>query len=301
MSFLAQIIGESFLSGNLILGMFFTIYALIVGIISSSLGIGGGFITTPSLILIGVEPGYAIGTVLFMIIFTAFSATVAYSRREKLIEYRLGIFTAAFTVIGAIFGSLSSSILTDQAPELFRLIFVVFLIPIAVKMIFYPKRKKVSNKDSPNDVETEEIGHDEIIFYGFERREVLSSILGLIAGFSSGLLGIGGGVVMVPILVHIGKLSIHKAAATSMFIMIFTSIAGAFIKISNGQVHPDLAIFLVIGIIIGAQIGPRLVRKVNTVQLQRIFGFTMIIALISIAIGRDQFIEIFRSILSLFS
>ena len=132
----SQIIGDSFLGGDLILGVFFTIFALIVGILSSALGIGGGFITTPSVILIGVEPGYAIGTVLFMIIFTAFSATLAYSRRKGLIEYRVGILTAAFTVIGAVFGSLSSSILTDQAPELFRLIFVGFLIPIAVKMIF---------------------------------------------------------------------------------------------------------------------------------------------------------------------
>lgn len=298
--FFGQIIGDTFLREDLILGLFFTIFAIIVGFISSALGIGGGFITTPSLILIGVEPGYAIGTVLFMIIFISLSATLAYSRKEKLIEYKVGSLTAVFAVIGAFFGSVSSTILVYQAPDLFRLIFAVFLIPIAIKMIFFPKKKKLNNNSTNSNKESEEIEHDEIIFFGFERREVLSAILGLVAGFSSGLLGIGGGVVMVPILVHVGKISIHKAAATSMFIMIFTSISGAFIKISNGQIHPDLSIFLIIGIVIGAQIGPRLVKRVNTVQLQRIFGFTMIIALISIAIGRDQIIEIIRSITSIF-
>ena len=87
---------------------------------------------------------------------------------------------------------------------------------------------------------------------------------------------------MVPILVSVGKVPMHKAVATSMFIMIFTSIAGAGVKITNGQVHPDLAIFLVIGIIIGAQIGARLVKRVNTIALQKIFGIMMIVALISI-------------------
>ena len=114
--------------------------------------------------------------------------------------------------------------------------------------------------------------------------------MGLVAGFASGLLGIGGGVVMVPVLIIVGKISMHKAVATSMFIMIFTSIAGVAIKISQGHIHPDLAIFLVIGIIIGAQIGPRLIQKINTKLLQQIFGLVMIFALITIAIGRDQVI-----------
>jgi len=66
--------------------------------------------------------------------------------------------------------------------------------------------------------------------------------------------------------------------------MIFTSIAGAGVKLTNGQVHPDLAIFLIIGIIIGAQIGARLVKRVNTIALQRFFGLMMIVALISIVL-----------------
>jgi len=285
-----QIIGDSILEGNIVVGLLFSFFSFVVGIASSALGIGGGFITTPSLILIGIEPGYAIGTVLIMIIFTSLSATLAYSRKKDLIEYKTGILTALFTVFGAIAGSLISTELADKAPDVFRLVFAIFLIPVAIKMIVFPKEKKQKN------IEIEEIEQNEKMIFGFEQREILCAVLGLVAGMASGLLGIGGGVVMVPILVHIGKLSMHKAVATSMFIMIFTSIAGASIKITSGQVHPDLAIFLILGIILGAQIGPRLVKRINTKQLQQIFGFIMIIALITIALGRDQLVEMIQSI-----
>ncbi len=288
-----QIIGDQYLS-SIIDGIFFSIFALVVGIISSSLGIGGGFITTSSLILLGVEESYAIGTVLFMIIFTALSATIAYARQPQRIEYRSGLLIASTTVIGAITGSFTSSYLATESPEVFRIIFAVCLFPVAIKMIFFPKVKKETL-----EVE-EEIEHDEIVFFGFERREIWSTLFGLVAGFASGLLGIGGGVVMVPILIHVGKLSIHKAVATSMFIMIATSIAGAAVKISMGQIYPDLALFLILGIIIGAQIGPRLVKKIDTKLLQQIFGFMMIVALVFIAVDRTQIISFLQGILGIF-
>ena len=242
---LLQFIGDPIITDPLG-GLLSVIFAFFVGIISSALGVGGGFITTPSLIILGIGEVFAIGTVLFMIIFTALSSTIAYSRQKGLTEYRTGLLIATTTIIGSISGSITSSILAVEDPQLFRIVFAVCLFPIAIKMIFYPKERKKVNAI------TEEIEHDEIIFLGFEKRELLSTLFGLVAGFSSGLLGIGGGVVMVPILVTVGKMPMHKAVATSMFIMIFTSIAGAGVKLTNGQVHPDLAFFLVIGIIIGA-------------------------------------------------
>lgn len=272
-----QFVGENIITDP-IQGVLASIFAFFVGIISSALGVGGGFITTPSLIIFGISEVNAVGTALFMIIFTALSSTVAYSRREGFIEYRTGLLIATTTIIGSISGSLTSSILAVEDPQLFRIVFAVCLIPIAIKMIIYPKERR---KGATSE---EEIEHDEVIWKGYEQREILSTVFGLVAGFSSGLLGIGGGVIMVPILVTLGKIPMHKAVATSMFIMIFTSIAGAGVKITRGQVHPDLAIFLIIGIIIGAQVGARLVRRVNTIHLQRIFGSMMIVALISIVL-----------------
>ncbi len=274
---ITQFIGEPIVTDP-IQAVFAIVFSFFVGILSSALGVGGGFITTPSLIILGIDEAYAVGTALFMIIFTALSSTFAYSRQPGLIEFRSGLLIATTTIIGSISGSITSSVLAVEDPQLFRIVFAVCLIPIAIKMILYPKeRKKGSSAE-------EEIEHDDVIWYGYEKREIYSTVLGLIAGFSSGLLGIGGGVVMVPILVTIGKMPMHKAVATSMFIMIFTSIAGAGVKFTQGQTHPDLALFLIIGIVLGAQVGARLVKRVNTIHLQRIFGFMMIVALISIVI-----------------
>ena len=283
------LIGDQYLT-NILDGIFFSIFALFVGIISSALGIGGGFITTPSLILFGVEESYAIGTVLFMIILTSISATIAYTRQPQRIEYRTGLLIAVTTVIGAITGSFTSSYLATEAPEVFRIIFAICFFPISIKMIFFPKEKKEASENK------DEIEHDEVVLFGFEKREILSTMCGLIAGFSSGLLGIGGGVLMVPILVHVGKLSMHKAVATSMFIMIATSIAGATVKITMGQIYPDLAFFLILGIVVGAQIGPRLAEKINTRVLQQIFGFAMILALFLIAVDRNLVIAFIQGI-----
>ncbi len=271
-----------FIGDNIITDPFQAIFAIIfsffVGILSSALGVGGGFITTPSLMIADIEETHAIGTVLFMIIFTAISSTIAYSRQSGLIEYRSGLLIATTTIIGSISGSITSSILAVEDPQLFRIVFVLCLIPIAIKMILYPKERRRGASSE------EEIEHDDVVWYGYEKREIYSTVFGLVAGFSSGLLGIGGGVVMVPILVTLGKIPMHKAVATSMFIMIFTSLAGAGVKITQGYFHPDLALFLIIGIVLGAQVGARLVKRVNTIHLQRIFGFMMIIALISIVL-----------------
>ncbi len=292
---ITQLIGELILN-NFFEGLLFTFFAFFVGIISSSLGVGGGFITTPSLIILGINEAFAVGTVLFMIIFTAISSTIAYSRQSNMIQFRTGLLVAITSVIGAVCGSFTRSYFAVESPALFRLIFTICLIPIAIKMILYPKqRKKGINTKGEGEIE-----HDEIIWFGFEKREIWCTLFGFIAGFSSGLLGIGGGVVMVPILIHLGKIPMHKAVATSMFIMIFTSIAGAVIKLGMGQVHPDLALFLILGIILGAQIGPLIVQRIDTVNLQKIFGGMMIIALISIAVGRDQVVGFIQSFLSLF-
>ncbi|UCG90764.1 MAG: sulfite exporter TauE/SafE family protein [Candidatus Heimdallarchaeota archaeon] len=288
-----QIIGDPYLS-NLADGILFSIFAFVLGIIASALGVGGGFITTPSLILLGVEESFAIGTVLFMIIFIALSATIAYARQPNTIEYRTGLLIAITSVVGALLGSLTSSYLATEDPQIFRIVFVLLLTPIAIKMIFFPKQKKKVLETS--EEVSEGVEHDEIVLFRFERGELWSTLLGLVAGFASGLLGIGGGVVMVPILIHVGKLSMHKAVATSMFIMIATSIAGAAVKISMGQVYPDLAFFLILGIIVGAQFGPRIARKINTKRLQQIFGFVMILALISIAIGRDYIVALIQGL-----
>ncbi|MHA1839740.1 MAG: sulfite exporter TauE/SafE family protein [Candidatus Ranarchaeia archaeon] len=248
-------------------GILFTAFAVGVGVLSALLGLGGGFITTPVLIVIGLPPALVIGTVLAMILFTSVSSSLAYSRQKK-ICYKIGFLTAIPTIVGAVIGSVQSSIINT---EFFKILFVICLFPIAIKMCFsHSKTCRVTENFGENNQEiTSTLG----------KRELKTATLGFVSGLLSGFLGIGGGVIMVPVLLHVGRLSMHRAVATSTFIMMFTSLSGLMVKIAFNQIYMDLAVFLIIGITLGSQIGAHLCAKVSSNGLQQLFGLIMIITL----------------------
>jgi len=100
---------------------------------------------------------------------------------------------------------------------------------------------------------------------------------GLGIGLLSGLLGIGGGVFLVPILTGWFALDQHKAHGTSLAVVVPTGIAGALIYGYHGTLDVTLSIQLAIGGVIGAAIGARLMRKIPAARLKRLFGIMLII------------------------
>jgi hypothetical protein len=101
--------------------------------------------------------------------------------------------------------------------------------------------------------------------------------LSFFAGVSSGLLGIGGGALMVPILHFVLAFPMHLAVATSVFTMVFTSVSGVATHIYFGNVQFDYATILIIGVIFGAQIGTYVAKRTSSRTLRRIFGLLLII------------------------
>jgi hypothetical protein len=97
------------------------------------------------------------------------------------------------------------------------------------------------------------------------------------AGFFSGLLGIGGGTLMVPILHFVLCFPIHLAVATSAFTMIFTSISGVTTHLVLGNVRFDYALLLSVGVILGAQIGAYAAKRTSSKNLRRIFGVVLVV------------------------
>jgi uncharacterized membrane protein YfcA len=108
----------------------------------------------------------------------------------------------------------------------------------------------------------------------------LGLVLSFFGGLSSGLLGLGGGALMVPILHLTMNFPMHVTVATSMFIMVLTSISGAATHFSLGNVHTSHAVFLCIGVIFGAQLGAYFSKKISGKGLRRMFG--MVLFLVSI-------------------
>jgi uncharacterized membrane protein YfcA len=103
------------------------------------------------------------------------------------------------------------------------------------------------------------------------------AIAGFVVGILSGLLGVGGGIFMVPILVTYFQLSQHAAQATSMAIVIPTALASSLIYGFHGNVDINLALNLIIGSIIGASIGARVMKKIPAIRLKQIFSALLII------------------------
>lgn len=100
---------------------------------------------------------------------------------------------------------------------------------------------------------------------------------GLVAGFMSGLLGVGGGVVMVPLLVFIASFTQHGAHATSLAAVIAIGAVGATTFAVDGEIDLGIAVFLAVGSLFGAPLGARLMHRIPEVSLKIAFGVLMIL------------------------
>jgi len=251
--------------------------SFLVGIVAAMAGIGGGVFIVPMLILLyGLEPACASGTSIAMIVFTSLSSTLRYSRQKR-IDYLLGLALAATTVPGAFLGAYATSIINRQ---ILGLIFAFFLIFIAIRMLIGKGRKendeKMKIRVKNGKIRKLVDSYGKVFTYSVNFW--LTPVLGLVAGFFSGLLGIGGGAVLVPAMNLAIGVPIHITVATSMFIMIFTSISGALTHFWLQHIRFDYAAMLILGIIFGAQIGAHYAAKVSAKNLRRVFGVVLFIA-----------------------
>jgi uncharacterized protein len=100
---------------------------------------------------------------------------------------------------------------------------------------------------------------------------------GLLAGVMSGLLGVGGGVVMVPLLVYVAKQTQHQAHATSLAAVVAMGAVGAATFASDGEVEVELALALAAGSLFGAPLGARLMARTAEGSLKIAFGVLMLL------------------------
>ena len=253
------------------MAVFIAIYAVGVGTISSMVGIGGGIFNTPLLmILFFLSAQVAPATALVAALFLAIASSISYWRQNpRPIIHKVGLFLAISTAPGSIIGVALRTMISDD--YVLRLIFGVSLMPVAIKMLFAARRKK-------GDITSELATYDMSSLT--DKRLAISLFGGFIGGISAGLLGIGGGAVVVPVLSILMGLPMHAAVATSMFTMMITASAGTAMNYINGFINPYYAISLGIGMVIGAQFGSRLAPRVNSVQLKRVFGIILVFPLV---------------------
>ena len=245
--------------------------AFLVGIIAAMTGLGGGVFMVPLLSLAYDSSSHqAIGTSLATIVFTSLSSAIGYWRQRR-IDYKVGLILTLTTVPGAFVGAYLTRFIEEK---LLGLIFGVFLIFVALRMAFQFDLYRIQIP------RIGKIWHRKIVDSGgaifeYDTNVNLGLVLSFFGGLSSGLLGIGGGALMVPILHLTMNFPMHVTVATSMFIMVFTSISGAATHFSLGNVQIYHAVFLCIGVIFGAQIGAYFSRNISGKGLRRMFGVVL--------------------------
>jgi uncharacterized membrane protein YfcA len=234
---------------------------VLAGLLGSVLGLGGGILIIPMLTLVfGVPMHQAIGASLVCVIATSSGAAGLYVKRG-LCDMRLGMTLELATTLGAIAGGMVAGLLK---PQTLSILFSALLIYTALTML----RKKDRMKNTGN------LNHEE----GPHKIRHLPWGMGasFFAGNVSGLLGVGGGIVKVPVMYLLMRVPLKTAVATSNFMIGVTASAGAFVYFSRGEVHPLVAGSTMLGVFLGATLGSRLLPKIKAEYLKKAFVFILI-------------------------
>lgn len=236
------------------------ILLILIGIAGSSLGsligLGGGIIVVPALLYLGslsifgdIPPQVAVGTSLFTMIFTGLSSTLAYMK-HKTVDYKSGFIFLIGSGPGSILGAWVTEALNLKS---FNLFFGLFIIFVSMVLLLKDRLKPIPYKKDKGIVRTFTDNSGKIFEYGFN--PIIGGAISFIVGFLSGILGVGGGSLMVPTMILLFFFPPHVAVATSMFMILPTSILSSITHISLGNVDWLLVLALVPGAYIGAKVG----------------------------------------------
>jgi uncharacterized membrane protein YfcA len=254
----------------------------IVGVLGAILGIGGGIFLVPALVLIFHIPvHHAIATSIVSVIAT--SSAVASTNVEKgLANMRLGMTLEVATVLGAMSGALTAGWLSEAT--LLQILAVVLLV---VAVLLGWKSSKSERAAIPNsqrtilDDQPDDLGLLGASFYdpaegrqiSYRVWKVLPGFLAsLIAGNLSGLLGVGGGFIKVPVIHLICGVPMKAATATSNFMIGVTAVASALIYFGRGEVRPALTATVILGVLAGSFIGSVVSQRLPGRLVQAIFA-----------------------------
>ncbi len=249
--------------------------ALAVGGLGSMLGIGGGVLLIPLLTgLFGIPIKTAIGASIVSVIATSSAAGAVYVGRG-LSHTRLAMVLEIATTLGALAGGITAMLLS---PRLLEGLFALVLVYVVYSMRRASSDARPTAPTGVLDTRYVDSATGATITYGV-RHLPLGMGASFLAGNVSGLLGIGGGVVKVPIMNLVMGMPLRAAIATSNFMIGVTAATSAVIYYQRGFLDPNIAIPTALGVLAGAQVGTRIGGKVRSTTLKRIFqGLLLIFA-----------------------
>ncbi len=249
------------------IGILIFVLALVVGGLGSMLGIGGGVLLIPLLTgLLGIPIKTAIGASIVSVIATSSAAGAVYVGKG-LSHTRLSMVLEIATTLGALAGGLTAVFLD---PRWLAAVFALVLGYVMFSMGRLPMDEGAVGPTGLLDTRYPDPLTGQEVTYGVRN---LPAGMGasFLAGNISGLLGIGGGIIKVPIMSVVMGMPLRAAIATSNFMIGVTAATSAVIYYQHGLLDPQIAIPTALGVLVGAQAGARLGGKVRSQRLKQIF------------------------------
>ncbi len=251
-------------------GLLMIVGGAAAGVFGSLLGLGGGILIVPLLTLgFGLELREAVGVSLVSVIMTSSVAAGVYLERHTA-DLRLGMRLELFTAVGALIGG-SIAFLIDE--RWLSVLFAGLLAYVAISMLRARTPARTPEPDATTPVPGDQVRDAPLPDRPqYEVRNIPLGIVGATgAGVASALLGIGGGIVKVPLMHLAMGVPLRVATATSNLMVGITAAASAVIYINRGEVDPYVAGPTAIGVFIGASVGARVAHRIDLRILRWLF------------------------------
>ncbi|MEX5563722.1 sulfite exporter TauE/SafE family protein [Pseudophaeobacter sp. 1A16562] len=284
-------IAEVSVNGPLLLSI-----GLVVGILSGIFGVGGGFLITPLLFFIGIPPAVAVATSANQIVASSFSALLSHIRRRT-VDFHMGLALMAGGLAGSTLGIYIFDALRQLGQvDLLVNLFYVFFLGLVGSLMFIESlnaiRKARAQSGTPKRKGTRrDWVHAMPLRVRFRTSGLYISvfpplIVGFVVGVLSAIMGVGGGFVVVPAMIYILGMPTKVVVGTSLFQIIFVSAYTVMMHAyTNHTVDTVLAVLLIVGGVIGAQIGTRIGLLLKAEQLRILLA--LLVLAVCLKLGLD--------------
>jgi uncharacterized membrane protein YfcA len=230
------------------------IIGVAAGIVGGGLGIGGGLVMVPLLLMVDFDRHRAHGTSLAAIVLIAAAGATSFGVDGELVV-GLGLTVGVGGIVGS---ALGAAAMHRLSPRALSIIFGVVLLVAAVRMIG-------GGEPIPGTAEIADLA-----------RTAIGLGIGLLAGLFAGIAGVGGGIVIVPSTVVLLGLTQHEAQGTSLFAIVLTAIAGTLVNRRNRRVRLEDGLVVGLGGVVGSVIGSRIALALEGRSLSLVFGLVVL-------------------------
>ncbi len=267
-----------------------------VGILSGMFGVGGGFLTTPLLIFYGIPPTVAAASASTQVTGSSVSGVFAHLKRDG-VDFQMGSVLIVGGLFGTLFGAGLFALLErlGQIDTVINILYVLMLGGIG-GMMAKESWQSVQASRGGQPLPPRKKRHHPLVaslplrwrFYksGLYISPLAPLILGFVTGIMTMLLGVGGGFIMVPAMLYLLGMGARVVVGTSLFQILFVTISSTLMhSLTTKAVDIVLTVFLLLGGVVGAQIGARLAQRMRPDYLRLMLSGIVLLVALRMALG----------------